>query len=246
MTVSFENNLFFVLTLILLGAKLFLFNFLGREVIGNKKRKGKLEFDFLFATFILLGFLFISRLFYMYIDFFLTQNNPELYHLPQNVIYWKLGGFMAAIGIFILLFIIERTVLNFKLKGIPAFLLLLGFFIVLVYPVNSKKDFLFLHVIVLITLSICTLIPAILIYVGIKAPEIRKISFLFALGVILYLIGVFIVSSVITDFIESLFRIKFQIASYFLFLIFKISGLIIVAYCATNLYIYNYFTKIDD
>jgi len=234
---SLELNIGFILIIILLATKLFLALFLGKEVIGNWKRKGGfLEPDFLLGIFILMVCLFVSRIIYAYFDFFLTQNNPDLYYLPQNVIYWKVAGFIAAIGLFFILIIVEKTVLKFKSKGVLSMLLLAGFIIVLFYPINSRESFEFASLIIVISLCICVIIPVSFLYMGLKAPEIRKISLLFALGQILYMIGVFIINGTVISFLGIN-----RITSYFLFLIFKLTGLITIAICATNLYIYNYF-----
>ena len=235
-TNSFENNVFLILTVILLATKLFLALFLGKEVIGNRKRRGFLEPDFLFGIFILMVCLFVSRLIYAYFDFFLTKNDPNLFYLPQNVNYWKIAGFIAAIGLFFFLLIVEKTVLKFKLKGTLSLLLLLGFFIVLFYPINSRESLEFASLIIIISLCICIIIPVSFLYIGLKAPEIRKTSLLFALGTILYMIGVFIINGTVVYFLGIN-----RISSYFLFLIFKLSGLITITFCAINLYIYNYF-----
>jgi hypothetical protein len=239
-TNNFENNLFLILTLILLATKLFLALFLGKEVIGNRKRRGFLEPDFLFGIFILMVCLFVSRIIYAYFDFFLTQNDPALYYLPQNVTYWKIAGFIAAIGLFFFLLIVEKTILKFKSRGVLSILLLSGFIIVLFYPINSRESFEFASLIIIISVCICIIIPVSFLYIGLKAPEIRKISLLFALGTILYMIGVFIINGTVVNFLGIN-----RITSYFLFLIFKLSGLITITFCATNLYIYNYFKPED-
>ena len=70
-------NLMLFLSLILLMIKLLCSIFLGKEVINKKKRLGVFEFDILFAVFIFMICLFISRIIYVYFDIFLTNLDQE-------------------------------------------------------------------------------------------------------------------------------------------------------------------------
>lgn len=241
---SIEFNLFIILTLILLGTKLIFFLYLGKEVIGNKKRRGVFEYDFLFGFFILIVCLFFSRLFYMYFDLILTQTDPEKQYLPQNVIYWKIGGFIAAVGLAFVLFTIEKIILKFKLKGIPCIILISSFIFVLFFPVNSAEDYEVISIFILFPFCLALLIPVIFTIVGVKYPEIRKICFLLTFGVIIYLLGNFIVHRYFKSFFIW-FNEDSVIIKYLISAILKILGLFIISYCGTNLYIYNYFTKLN-
>ncbi|TXT61946.1 MAG: membrane protein of unknown function [Promethearchaeota archaeon] len=233
---SYTTDLFiiFVLTLVLLGTKAFLVIFLGKELYGKYKSLGYFEFDFLFAFFILMVCLLISRIFYVIFDFVLTQYTIENY--VEWAIFWKLAGFIGGIGLFFVLLTIERAVLNYKLKAIPSIIILLSFIVVLVFPVNEISDFQLLHINIIFSLSLIFIVPIIFIYMGIRAPEIRKVSFILSLGVILFLVGLVFMNEF---FLYQLNRIT----TFFLFILFKLSGLILISYSATNLYIYNYFME---
>ncbi|MBD3212150.1 MAG: hypothetical protein GF311_06015 [Candidatus Lokiarchaeota archaeon] len=238
---SLELDITFALTLILLATKLFLALFLGKEVIGKWKRLGDFEFDFLFAFFILMISLFVSRIFYMVFDFFLTQN--EITKFPQYIFFWKLGGVIGAVGLIVVLVIIDKTILKFRLYGIPSLIIFGIFVFVLIYPVNTPEDFRFLHLLLIGSLNLTLLIPIIFIYVGVRAPEIRMVSFILSLGIILYLIALIFINEYFLSPFQTIFGSEFRIVIFLVFIIFKLTGLVLITYSATNLYIYNYFTE---
>jgi len=238
---SLELDITFILTLILLATKLFLTLFLGKEVIGKWKRLGYFEFDFLFAFFILISSLFISRIFYMIFDFFLTQN--DITKFPQYILYWKLGGFLGVIGLIVVLTIIDKVIFKFKLYEIPSLLILGVFIFVLFYPVNTPKDFRFLHLLLIGSLSFTFLIPVMFFYIALRAPEIRKVSLILSFGVILYLIALIFINEFFLSPFENIFGSEFRIIVFLIFIIIKLAGLILITYSSTNLYIYNYFAE---
>jgi hypothetical protein len=229
-----EFTVIFMLSILLLIIKFFLVIFLARELYGKYKRLGYFEQDFLFAFFVFMVSLFISRIFYIIFDFGLTQYDIDKY--VSYALFWKLGGFIGGVGLFFVLITIERAILKYKLKGIPSIIILISFIIVLIYPINTLSEFQLLHIIIILSLSLTYMIPIIFVYMGIRAPEIRKVSFILALGVILFLSGLV--------FMNEFFFNQFNRLTIFLFfIIFKLSGLILITYSATNLYMYNYFME---
>ena len=84
-------QLFYVLIVIVLIFKASLASYLAVRVYKKSKREGEFKFDFLFAVFVLVVSMFISRAFYFYFDFYLTYFDPNEYWRPENIWAWKLA-----------------------------------------------------------------------------------------------------------------------------------------------------------
>ena len=69
---SFECQLLFVFSMCVLVFMLIIILFLGRQIVRRTKEDGYLNIDLLFGTFLLVLALFITRIFLVYFDFFLT------------------------------------------------------------------------------------------------------------------------------------------------------------------------------
>jgi hypothetical protein len=224
---TFEYNLLFYLTIILIIVKVLLSTYLGIKVL--KKRKQEQEIEFLFAFFILLLSGVISRIIYFYFDFFLTQNNPDNY--VENVIYWKIASAIGICGSAVVMFAVDRKVLKFKLKGIFSYILIATAVIVLIYPVNTVADFNTVANIIVLSFLAIILLPAVFFYVGVKIhPSPRALSaFAIAIGIIVYMIGTIMVNETFFGFIDTAIR-------FLLFVILKIAGLAMMSYGVTKLY----------
>jgi len=231
---TIEYNLFFTLTVILLLFKLALSIYLGKKIINRKKQAEKFSIDFIFSIFFLATCLFISRLLYAYWDFFLTQFDPTKFHLMPSIIYWKIAAFVSTVGYFVVLYVIDKKALNFKLKGIIAYIILIAGLIQLIYPVNTPGDFEFISAVGLLGNLAAIVIPIIFLNIGIKTPGLRKTSFMIAFGVIIYAIGATIVVEAIMAPLRIIFGNEIQIVLFLLFFIFKITGLTMFAYGFMN------------
>ncbi len=242
---SFQNNVFFILTIILLIGKAILAIYLGKTLYEKRKNLGYLELDFLFGFFVFVVSLFVSRVFYMIFDSFLTQFDPYLQYLPENVIFWKLGCFFSSIGVAFILFIIERAIFKFKFKCIPSIFVLIANIIILFYPINTLIEFRIFSILLFASFFISLLIPITFIYNGIKYPEIRKVSLMLGVGALIFFIGTASVSQIVSDPFKAFFGDEYEIIKYFPFFILKLIGLIIVSYFSTNLFIFNYFMRLE-
>ncbi|MGQ4876369.1 MAG: hypothetical protein ACP6IY_20085 [Promethearchaeia archaeon] len=229
-----EYNLLFVLYIMLLAMKLILIIYLGKKVIIRRKEEDFKAYDFLFSVFVLMICAFISRLLYLYFDFVLTKFDSDTFYLVPNVIVWKLAGFIGSLGFAFVLFIIDKKILDFKFKGIFAYIIIATSLFILFYPVNNSKDFEFVSALGLIPNLIGSVIPIIFLYIGIKAPGLRKTAFLIAFGVIIYGIGANLVSEFILAPLREIYGSQVVILMFFLFLVFKITGLIMVSYGTTK------------
>jgi len=231
---SFEYNLLFTLVVIILAITLMICLYLGKKVIDKRKEQGFLSFDFLFGIFITISCLFIARIIYMYFDFFLTKFDSDKYYLYPNIWYYKIGGLFYLSGFAVLLFIIDKELLDFKLKGILAYIVIVVVIIELIYPVNSAEDFEFISALEMIAFFIGLLVPLIFIYIGIKTPGLRLISFMFAIGIILFFVGVAIVAEFVLAPLKESFGPSIQITIWVFSLILQIIGLILMTYASIN------------
>ncbi len=223
---SVDFNTFFILTIVLIVAKIALSLYLGKKIYDKTKETGKFSFGFVPAVLILMICLLVSRLFYMQFDFVYTKFDPNTYYLVPGVYYWKLGSFTSLLGYAIFIFVVDKKLLNFKLKGTVTYLILILAVIQLAYPVNNAQDFQFVSVLTMVGNIVGVLIPIIFIYIGVKSPsDYSKAAYTIAIGVILYAIG----ANIVVEAIVALFG-DLRIVLYFLSLLFKISGLVIFSY----------------
>lgn len=190
---SFEFQLLFVFTLTTILIKIIVVIYLANVKFRIYKKQGKFSLDFIFGFIIFIICLIITRIILLYYDFYLVKFDPEAYYIEPNLTYWRVAQFIAGLGLVTLLFITEKTVLMFKTKGILTCIFFPLNFINLLYPVNSAEDMAFLNLIGAIIFSINIFIPLVFYYIGFKTPGLRKMSFNFANGIILYCIGIIIV-----------------------------------------------------
>ncbi len=231
---SLEFNVFLVLIIILLIFKLALVLYLCTEVNREKNRTGKITFDFLFSILLLFICLFISRILYLFFDFFLTQFDTSKAYLEPAITVWKFASLSANIGYIIVLFTIDKKVLDFKLKGLLGYIMTVAAIIQFVYPVSSPEDFEVVSAIGAAANIVAITIPIIFFYIGIKTPGLRKICFLIAFGVIIFAIGSNLAVEPILAPVRATYGLAGQITMYFLLFTFKIIGLAMFTYGVMN------------
>ncbi len=228
---TFEFNLFFILTVILLVAKFLIIIYIGVKIYLRKKETGKITFGFMMSMLILFICLFISRLIYTVWDFFLTEFDPSSFYIMPNIIYWKIGAMINAFGYAIVLYTIDKKIFDLKFKGIFAYFAIIVGIVQIIYPTNSSQDFDVVSTISILSNVISIVFPTMFFYIGFKSPQstgYRKPAFLIAIGVIIYAIGTNLVIEALIIALESMFGANTRITLYFLFLVFKITGLTIL------------------
>lgn len=230
---SLEFNVFLILIIILLIFKLTLVFYLCIEVNRQKKKTGVISFDFLFSILLLFICLFISRILYLFFDFYLTQFDTSKAHLEPTITVWKFASLSAFIGYTIVLFTIDKKVLDFKLKGLLAYIMSIAAIIQFVYPVSSPEDFEVVSTIGALGNIVAITIPIIFFYIGIKTPGLRRTSFLIAFGVIIFAIGSNLAVEPILAPVREAYGLTGQITMYFLLFTFKIIGLAMFTYGVT-------------
>jgi hypothetical protein len=150
-----------------------------------------------------------------------------------NTLFWKIGVLISALGYGWVLFIVDRSILEFKFKGIFSYIIVLIAFIVLIFPVTSASEFQLVSFLLFFINIIAIVLPILFLYIGNKAAEFKKPAYLIAVGVIIYAFGANILVETIVAALDSLLP-GIRIVIYFLSLIFKISGLVLFSYAVIN------------
>ncbi len=229
-----EFTFLFLLVIIVIMVKAGFTIYLGTKVIKRKKEKGKFELDFLFSIFILGLCAVISRAILTYYDFVLVQFDANKLWIYPNVIYWKIGGMISALGLILVLFTIDKKVLNNKFKGILAYYGLIILLIQFLWPVNTKQDFEFASSLVIYALIVFAVIPIVFLYLAIKTPGLRKVCMLMFFGIIIYAGGSFLVSENFLAPIRDTFGEQVDFIVYVIFYLSKIIGISMLALGVTK------------
>jgi hypothetical protein len=227
---SLEFNLFLILTITLLLGKLLLSLFLAFKVYQRTKEREKFKLDFIFGVFILMVSLFISRLILMVVDFYLVEFNSELYYQSPNIELWKSGNFIGMVGMAFLLWIVDKNVLKFRFKGTIAYIYLIAGFIALLWPVFTRFDYTVVSGIFMFSQLLTIILPVIFINLGLKVPSLRNLAFIMALGILIFLSGVLIVSDPTMGVFKMVFGESSEVIVFFMFFSLKITGLSLFTY----------------
>ena len=228
-----EYNIIVALTITLLVVKLIISLYLGKKMIERKKETGKISYGFISSLFVLLICLFISRLFYFQFDFISTQMDPTTYHIFPNYIPWKIAAVVSAFGYANFIFIIDRKILGFKLKGFITYIIILVSIIIILMPVQSSADFDTISLLFLPINGAAIVIPIVFFYIGYKKEEWRSPAYLMAISVILYAIGANVLNESILTAIDSAGS-YIRVVMFLISLSLKTIGLVIIAYSTTQ------------
>lgn len=161
----------------------------------------------------------------MIVDFYLVEFKSELYYQTPNIEFWKLGNFSGMIGMAVLLFIIDKNILKFRLKGTLAYIYLICGLIALFFPVTSKADYTLVSGIFMFTQLLTIILPIIFINLGVKVPGLRNLAFLIAFGILMYLGGIIIISDPVMGIFRALFGENSEAIVFVIFFSLKICGL---------------------
>ncbi|TFF99990.1 MAG: hypothetical protein EU541_03550 [Promethearchaeota archaeon] len=228
-----EFNTFLVLTVILIITKLGVILYLGFKIYQRKKEKDKFTFGFIFSVFIMMICLFLSRVLFFIFDFYLTELDPTRYFLSPNVYFWKVAVLIMAFGYACVLFVIDKRIIDFKFKGILAYIVIIASLIMFFYPVNSQEGFEFMSIFLFFINIIAVAIPILFLYIGTRAVKYRRPAIILALGVIIYAIGANILNEAVVAALEELIiGIRFYL--YFITLLLKMAGIILYSYGVTE------------
>ncbi|TXT66289.1 MAG: membrane protein of unknown function [Promethearchaeota archaeon] len=235
---SLEYQIFLILVILLLVAKLSFSVYLGIKIYKKTKNQGKFTFDFIFGVFTLMICLLVSRLLYLFYDFFLTQFNPANFLDPNALTVWAFASLISTLGYSAAMFTVDYRVLHFRLKGIFAYIILgvgiFDFIYVMGGFVTTEEAFDLVNGILIISNVLAIIIPIIFFYIGIKTTGLRKTAFIIAFGVIIFSIGSSLVLQPIIAPLRDAFGDTIQIPIFFMFFLFKLIGLGMFSYGVTQ------------
>ena len=221
---SFEFSLKLTLNIIILAIKFLFAIYLGKKILLKKKDKGYLEFNFISSYCIMMLLSSIASCFFIYLLFF----DPNEYYKMPIVIYWKLATVIEYISYIPVFFVIEWKVLNFKLKAIPSFILLIISLLILFYPIDSQDDIEFLSNFVIVAVIAGFFIFATFLYIGIKIPGLRKPALLYVFGAIINTIGQQLTAETILISMRDEYGLTMYTIMQIFALILRILGLVLV------------------
>jgi len=229
-----EFNIIVTLTIALLIVKLVISLYLGKKIIERKKETGKISYGFVTSLLVLIICLFISRIFYYQFDFVFSQMDPSTYHIFPNYISWKIAAFISGLGYANFIFIIDKKILGFKLKGVITYLVVIVSIVILLFPVFTPTDFETMSFLLLPINAVAIIIPIVFFYIGYKKEEWRNPAYLMAIGVILYAIGANVLNESLLIALDTTFGTYIRVAMFFVSLSLKTIGLVTVAYSTIN------------
>lgn len=185
----------FYLTIFLIVIKFVLCLFLGKKVVDKKRNQIEAGVKFLSATTVMMAGMFIARILFTIFDFHYTHFDRNTYILPEPLFLWKLSFGMLTVTLFYMIWVLDKVIVQNKFKGIPAIILIIVGFIVIIYPVETVEDFELMSLISLVVNMMALLVPAVFSYVGKHSSgDIRKSAYFIAFGLMLYIISTILVN----------------------------------------------------
>ena len=160
---------------------------LGSKVVQRTRKSGQFSADLVFAMFLFMVLVAVARVIFSIFDFYLTDFNTDYY--VANVWVWKIGMILSQAGIVVLLFVPDKTVFKFKLKGILAYIVAAEIVVQVIYPVNTLAEFNNDSLFTLVEVAGSIILPIMFFMSGSRQKVLRKSSWQIAWGVIFYIIG---------------------------------------------------------
>jgi hypothetical protein len=221
-------TIIFWLTCFIEAVKLVMLIFLGVKIRHRKKEGLELAVAFLRSMWILILTLLVSRLFYMYFDFTLTHFDKALYHI--HAIWWKIAQFIIGCGLAVIVFVVDRKILNFKLKGIFAYIIIAGSLLTLFWPVNSETDFDTISTIGILPQLGMFVIFIVFLNIAVKSSgRVRKTASIIIIAFILYTIAALLVNAGILTALTPIFGPNTDVYMYIMQSSFKTAGIVMMA-----------------
>jgi hypothetical protein len=216
----------FFLTLIVILLKITLAISLGKKTMARKQSAGKFKLDLVSGIFIYMVLASLSRILFSIFDFVLTGFDTTKY--VQFVWYWKCAMVISQVGVVVLLYLIDKSFFNFRLKGILAYLVAIVIIIQFVYPVNVHDDFEFVSSLTIFVVLGASLIPIMFLIIGRRSPEIRKDAYKIAFGIIMYSLAAIVLVESLLAPLTVQFGDIVQVFAFTIATLLKIIGLILL------------------
>jgi hypothetical protein len=234
MDVDVNFQIAYVLTIITILVKFSLAAYLFKKYRDVETVSGQ-KINFMMGMLLLLLGYGISRILLFIFDFYWTQLNPDLFYVYPNILLWKAAMFISSIGGIPLIYVVERDIYQLKTKKIPCMTIFIVAVIALVYPVNNKADFDTVSVILSISSIVSLIVPVGFIYLATKTTgQLRKISILIAVAIIIYGIGGFLINEVALSTMEQVIHPGIRTPVIIIFPLLKILSLITASYVSQN------------
>ncbi len=193
MTIVPNSPDFFIIlgfTIVIVVSQFLVVLYMCQRIFKNRKNSEKISQDFVLGVLVLIAALLIARLFYMYFDFILTKFTFSLYTINGNYWYWKVADLFATAGQIYIVYIIDKKILQFKLKGIVEWIMFASVVVVMVYPINNMNDFNTDSTLLVIPSIGLLVLPFVFIWLGHKSSgELKVTSYIIVWGAALYLVG---------------------------------------------------------
>jgi hypothetical protein len=224
------KTLILYLTVFLVATKLGIVIYLFKKIQIKKKNKIEAGVKFLTAISIMISGLFISRILFAYFDFILTDFDENLYGVFPNYLLWKTAMFFAASTLVYLLWVLDKTIIENKFKGIPAIITLVVMVIALSLPINGLEDFKTMSLYSSIANFTALLIPGIFFYIAKESSgEIRRTAFLIGFGILIYAIATLLVNESLIAGLNSALQVDTRSFIWILSILTKCIGLSLFA-----------------
>lgn len=224
----YSENIIFYFTCFIVLVKLAMLIFMLVKIHHRKKEGLQLAVTFLRSMWFLVFTLLLSRLFYMWFDFGLTHFDEEVYF--QYVIWWKIAQFIVGIGLAVIVFVVDRNILQFKFKGIFAYIIIAGLFIMLFWPVYSKTDFDSMSIMSILPQLGMLIVFFVFLNIAIKATgRVRTTAVIIIWAFVLYTVAALSVNAGIISAIEPILGSNTKIYMYAIQTLLKTAGIIMMA-----------------
>ena len=204
--------------------------FLSKKVVDKKRNKIEAGVNS-YCNCCFDGGLFVSRIIFTIFDFQLTDFNRRF----PDMFLWKIAFLVATITLVYMIWILDKVVIENKLKGIPAIILIILAIFIFVYPVNTVVDFQILSAICAVANLVSILIPGVFIYVGKNSSgDIRKNAYFISLGMLVYALSMLLVNEALISAVNAAFGFDSSILFWIISMTGKCIGLTIFTHYATK------------
>nr|MDO8084305.1 hypothetical protein [Candidatus Sigynarchaeum springense]MDO8119317.1 hypothetical protein [Candidatus Sigynarchaeota archaeon] len=208
--------------------KLVMLIFMGVKIRRRRKEGLELAVNFLRAMWFLIFTFFLSRLLYMWFDFGLTHFDKAIYHLYVN--WWKVAQLIVSIGLAVLVFVVDRSILGFKFKGIFAYIIIAGSILTLLWPVYSETDFDTISTIGILPQLGLLIVLIVFLNIAIKTSgRVRRTAFIIIFASIMYAVAALVVNAGIITALKPVFGDNTDVLMYAIQSILKATGIIMMA-----------------
>ncbi|MHA1681054.1 MAG: hypothetical protein ACTSUE_08600 [Promethearchaeota archaeon] len=231
---SIEFNIIFWVTACIVVVKGLMIIYMEIK-IRKKKAEGSIAITFIRAVFVVILCLLVSRIFYMIFDFYYTKFDTLLYPGEPQIWYWKTGQLIAGLGQVYLVLVTDRKILNFKFKGIFAYILLAGLIFGFFYPINTMADFEFISTISIIPMLGILIVLIVFINIAIKSSgRVRRTAVILVIAFLIYTLAALLVNAGIISALESAIGVPVDVYMYLIQSVLKAIGITMLAIGASR------------